>query len=375
MHISLPTDSLFPLLTHVSPRPLVFLSFPSMQNSDEDAIQVTCNKVAALDVNDNVQDKAEAEKPAAGDVTPAPADPVTADRSTTSGVVDKYSELGLRPEVTKLLSCFQLGDLTPEQEATIRSFTQTREPVTVMESGTERAVTFVVKAAMMQDLDPDTMEHQLLLLTPNRYAGLQVTRVVRALGEGHGLRARACIGGSPLHQDIRILRSGVQIVIGTTGRVIDLLERCILNTSYFKFFVLEDADEMLTTHKFQVYRILKKLPPDVRIVLLSCGHKWDDLVEQMRTVMAATPEEMEAHKSSYHSDGGRSSSRNGQNRDYQKRKRDRKRRHQSGGSSTDRTEEKATTPESPTTLTPDEADSVHVVAVQPEAPAVVAASA
>lgn len=359
-----------------------------MQSVDGDSILAACQQVQALDLNDNLPDKGKEEKPAvtgSGDAIPAaPAADPSADRttattptptSTANGLPD-FSALGLRPEVVKALSEFGLEDVTKEQQVAIRSFTEKPETVTLLESGTERAITFVAKAAMMQDLDPETLEHQLLILTATRLAGLQVTRVVRALGDGTGLRVRACIGGSPLAQDIRTLRSGVQIVIGTTGRVIDLLERCILNTSYFKTLVLENADEMLTDHRYEVYQILKRLPDSVRVVLLSSVPQTTDVVQTMKSLMTATPEEMEQFKTRNHSqERPRSVSRNGQRRDQRGQKRQLKRRRQSGGSSTDRTEEKVTTPESTaTTPNTDEADAAPVV-VQPEVPAVVAASA
>jgi hypothetical protein len=365
-------------------------------NGHSDAVQEVTEKVTALDLNENEKPNPE---PAAGDTTttnqtttaPSEAVPAAATESpaakpavepetsepaadstgssqkTAVSVSNKLSGLGLKPEVQQTLTSFALGDLTWLQEEAIRSFTE--QPagssirVTVLESGTERAITFVAKAAIMQQLDPETLEHQLLILTANRYAALQVTRVVRALADPHKLRARACIGGDPLHNDTASLRTGVQIVIGTTGRITDLLERCILNTSYFKVLVLENADEMLSSQKYEVYAILKKLPADVQIILLTNSPQEPDaLMKEMDSVLNATPEDMEKHKPEKEF-RARSGSRTGRRPVDQNRskRRNLKRRRQSGGSSSDRTEDKGTSAESSPSAQPVDQSSPVIV--------------
>ena len=367
---------LVPLSSHTCFSRPFDLSHSMQSDKSEDQVLDACEKVEGLDINDNVSDKkVEEQESAAGDGTPAAAAPLV------NGHADWLSGMGLRPEVVQSLARFGLPPLTAEQRESVRLYTEKAERVTLLESGTERTISLVVKAAVMQQLDPQTLEHQLLILTAHRVASLQTARVIRGLGDGHGLRVRACIGGSPLYMDIRSLRSGVQVVIGTTGRIIDLLERCILNTSYFKTIVLENADAMLEDHKYEVYRILKKLPEDVHVVLLSNVCQETKVVEAMNTLLAATPEEMEAHRSQREEGRTRSTSRNEQKRQKNSHKRPLKRRHQSGGSSSDRTEEKtATTPESTSTPTA-EADEVAAVpsAVLPvssetAAPAVIASA-
>lgn len=364
--------------------------------SDETGVPLVCQKVQELDLNENpVSDRkheSPAEQSAAGDnvTTTTPDAEVTTTTTTeekgaepvvvTNGVTkeEKWEGLGFRPEVLQTLSKFKLGTLTDGQKDSIRTLTEQSDPVCLLESGTERTITFLVKAAMMQNVDPETLEHQLLILTPTRIAGLQVTRIIRTLGDGHGLRVRACIGGTALHVDIERLRTGVQVVIGTTGRITDLLDRCMLNTSYFKFLVLENADEMLEHHRFEVWHILKKLPADVRVILLS-AQMTPDLVDTMNKLKTATVAEMEALKPEQTFDQRpRSDSRKRDQRNKQ-RDRPRKGRRQSGGSSSDRQHaakegtSDATTPVSETT--PDVPVAEPVAASAPEQPAVVLASA
>ncbi|KAB7495527.1 Eukaryotic initiation factor 4A-II [Armadillidium nasatum] len=80
----------------------------------------------------------------------------------------------------------------------------------------------------------------------------------------------ACIGGTNLREDMRRLENGVQIIVGTPGRVYDMISRRVLSCSSIKMFVLDEADEMLSRgFKDQIYDVFRSLPQDVQVVLLS----------------------------------------------------------------------------------------------------------
>jgi translation initiation factor 4A len=82
--------------------------------------------------------------------------------------------------------------------------------------------------------------------------------------------SHACVGGTAVRDDIRILRDGVQIVVGTPGRVYDMINRGALNLSKVKSFVLDEADEMLSRgFKDQIYDVFQHLPSKVQVCLFS----------------------------------------------------------------------------------------------------------
>jgi len=83
-------------------------------------------------------------------------------------------------------------------------------------------------------------------------------------------KCHACIGGTNVRDDMKILEAGVHVVVGTPGRVWDMINRRALNTENIKMFVLDEADEMLSRgFKDQIYEVFQLLPPQTQVVLLS----------------------------------------------------------------------------------------------------------
>jgi len=84
------------------------------------------------------------------------------------------------------------------------------------------------------------------------------------------VQVHACIGGTSIREDQRQLEKGVHVVVGTPGRVNDMISRNVLQTEKIKMFVLDEADEMLSKgFKDQIYDVFKTMPQDVQVVLLS----------------------------------------------------------------------------------------------------------
>lgn len=75
---------------------------------------------------------------------------------------------------------------------------------------------------------------------------MQIAYVVHSIGEFSKIKVHACVGGTVVRDDIRILKQGVQVVVGTPGRVFDMMKRGFMKTDYLKLFVLDEADEMLS---------------------------------------------------------------------------------------------------------------------------------
>jgi len=107
-------------------------------------------------------------------------------------------------------------------------------------------------------------------LAPTRELAQQIQKVVRALGDFLNVTSHACIGGTLVRDDIAALRHGVQIVVGTPGRVFDMVNRQCMILDHVKLFILDEADEMLSRgFKDQIYDIFQHLPPKVQVCLFS----------------------------------------------------------------------------------------------------------
>lgn len=112
------------------------------------------------------------------------------------------------------------------------------------QSGTGKTATFC--SGILQQLDYDLLECQALVLAPTRELAQQIEKVMRALGDYLGVKVHACVGGTSVREDQRILSCGVHVVVGTPGRVFDMLRRQSLPPNHIKMFVLDEADEMLS---------------------------------------------------------------------------------------------------------------------------------
>ena len=123
---------------------------------------------------------------------------------------------------------------------------------------------------MLQQLDYTNPNVQALILAPTRELANQIFKVVSNLGDYLQVKCHACIGGTNVQQDQQILNAGVHVVVGTPGRVLDLLCRHALRPDHVKVFVLDEADEMLSRgFKDQIYDIFQALPAQIQVGLFS----------------------------------------------------------------------------------------------------------
>ena len=85
-----------------------------------------------------------------------------------------------------------------------------------------------------------------MILAPTRELAQQIQKVVVAIGDFMSIDCHACIGGTSVRDDMQALQAGPQVVVGTPGRVQDMIQRRVLKTDSMKMFVLDEADEMLS---------------------------------------------------------------------------------------------------------------------------------
>lgn len=142
-----------------------------------------------------------------------------------------------------------------------------RDMIAQAQSGTGKTATFSI--SVLQNIDITQKTCQALILVPTRELALQIRVIILALGDFLKVDCLACIGGTSIQDSIRRMAEGVQIVVGTPGRVLDLIQRGVLKTQHVKMMVLDEADEMLLDFRDSVYDVFQHLPKTVQVALLS----------------------------------------------------------------------------------------------------------
>ncbi|CAF3469169.1 unnamed protein product [Rotaria sp. Silwood1] len=142
------------------------------------------------------------------------------------------------------------------------------------QSGTGKTITFII--AVLQRLNMECKDCQALILVPTRELSQKIHRVVLTLGEHMNVTCHACIGGTNLREDMKQLEAGVQIVVGTPGRIYDMLKRSVLRSENIKMFVLDEVDELLSRgFKDQIYDIFTMLSGNVQVIVASTTMAFD----------------------------------------------------------------------------------------------------
>lgn len=183
-------------------------------------------------------------------------------------VVDNFDRMGLKEDLLRGIYAYGFEKPSAIQQRAILPLTKARDIIAQAQSGTGKTATFTI--GILQQLDFALLETQALVLAPTRELAQQIQKVVIALGDYLNARCHSCIGGTRVRDDIAKLQTGVHIVVGTPGRVYDMLCRKVLRPDKIKVFILDEADEMLSRgFKDQIYDIFTMLPSSVQVGLFS----------------------------------------------------------------------------------------------------------
>jgi len=183
-------------------------------------------------------------------------------------IVDNFDNMNLSPELLRGIYAYGFERPSTIQQRAILPVIKGHDVIAQAQSGTGKTATFSISA--LQKLDLSNPQCQALILAPTRELAQQIQKVVIALGDFMKVQCHACIGGTNVREDMKILEAGAQVVVGTPGRVFDMINRGALKTDHMKMFILDEADEMLSRgFKDQIYDVFQRLPPSTQVVLLS----------------------------------------------------------------------------------------------------------
>ncbi|MBC7972415.1 MAG: DEAD/DEAH box helicase [Verrucomicrobia bacterium] len=179
-----------------------------------------------------------------------------------------FTSLGLSETRVRFLEKSGFTIPTPIQAQAIPHLLSGRDLVGLAQTGTGKTAAFGLPILEQVDLNSNAV--QAMILTPTRELAIQVYQAIKSLSEDRRLRVLPIYGGQSIDLQINRLQKGVQVVVGTPGRVLDLLKRGDLKLNKLSWLVLDEADEMLNMGFIQdVERILSQSPPERQTAFFS----------------------------------------------------------------------------------------------------------
>lgn len=189
---------------------------------------------------------------------------------------ETFDEMALREELLRGIYSYGFERPSAIQQRAIVPMVSGKDLIAQAQSGTGKTATFTI--GVLQQLDYSKKQCQGLILAPTRELATQIVKVVLALGDYLNIQCHACIGGTSIKDDMTRIQSGVHLVVGTPGRVYDMINRRVLKPEHIKVFCLDEADEMLSRgFKDQIYDIFRFLPTTTQVGLFSATMPTDVL--------------------------------------------------------------------------------------------------
>ncbi|WP_298407045.1 DEAD/DEAH box helicase [uncultured Chloroflexus sp.] len=178
-----------------------------------------------------------------------------------------FAELGLSDALIATLSGLGYDEPTPIQAQTIPLLLAGRDVIAQAQTGTGKTAAF---ALPIIERVTDDLTVQALVLAPTRELAIQVAEAIHRYGRHRALRVLPIYGGQPIERQLRGLAQGVQVVVGTPGRVLDHLRRGSLRFDHLRMVVLDEADEMLDMgFAEELEAILQLVPAERQTALFS----------------------------------------------------------------------------------------------------------
>lgn len=180
----------------------------------------------------------------------------------------QFNELGIIPPILKAVQDLQYQNPTEIQSTAIPTILKNQDLVVVSKTGSGKTAVFGIP--LLQMTDPNIVEPQALVLTPTRELAVQVNGDIQKLAKYLDHKTVAVYGKHNMNTEVRDIEKGVQIIVGTPGRVYDHITRNTINTKSIKYLVLDEADRMLDMgFIIQVRKIMRYLNKQRTTLLFS----------------------------------------------------------------------------------------------------------
>ncbi len=189
--------------------------------------------------------------------------------SATEIVEMRYEDSAIDKRILRGIKEMGFEIMTPIQAQAIPLLLEGYDIIGQAQTGTGKTAAFGIP--LIQNIDPEDKHIQAIVLCPTRELAIQAAEELRKLAKfTHGIKVLPIYGGQDINTQIRSLKTGVQIIVGTPGRVMDHMRRHTLKMNNLKTMVLDEADEMLNMgFREDIETILKGIPEEHQTALFS----------------------------------------------------------------------------------------------------------
>ncbi|MCH3951088.1 MAG: DEAD/DEAH box helicase [Acidaminococcus sp.] len=192
----------------------------------------------------------------------------TIEENVNENEVTSFEDLHIEPKILKALQDMGFEEPSPIQKGAIPLALKGEDIIGQAQTGTGKTAAFGIP--IIQSLNEKDRHVQALVMSPTRELCIQVAEEIGKIGRTKRVRVLPVYGGQPIERQIRSLRNGVQVVIGTPGRLLDHLHRGTIKLDHVRFLVLDEADEMLDMGFIEdIENIIKQVPSERQTMLFS----------------------------------------------------------------------------------------------------------
>jgi translation initiation factor 4A len=210
---------------------------------------------------------------------------IESEEQSSEFLLKNWDDFDIKPDLLRGIYSLGFENPSPIQSKAILPMVSKRDIIGQAQSGTGKTGTFSI--GTLQIIDTSEKNIQAILMAPTHELAKQSASVVEKLGGFmEGLVVQILVGGTSIHEDSDNLKKNKpQIIVGTPGRIYDMIKRDILNVKYVKLFVIDEADDMLSTgFKEQIYNIFQFFPENVQVALFSATMP-DEIMELTKKFM------------------------------------------------------------------------------------------
>ena len=182
---------------------------------------------------------------------------------------ESFDEMNLKDDLIRGVYSYGFENPSKIQQLAIVPMSKHTDILAQSQSGTGKTGAFTIGSLSV--INTSIKYPQVIVICPTRELSQQTERVAKALGTYMNLKVLSATGGNQLRNDISTLKAGAQFIVGTPGRIFDLIRRGDLSVEHIKYVILDEADQMLEDHfAEQIKAILdNKFPSTTRLALFS----------------------------------------------------------------------------------------------------------